>query len=160
MKITDKYIFFWGGIYSQWYKSKMIINGIEYNCCEQYMMHQKSLLFEPEKNKEISEKIMKSLDPKEQKSLGRQLVGFNKEIWDSKSLSIVFKGNLSKFSQNKILLNEMMSTGNRIFVEASPNDKIWGIGLHYDDEGIDNPENWMGTNLLGQVLTIVRNELS
>ena len=45
----ENFIFFYGGIYSQWYPSNFVIDGVEYNCAEQYMMHQKALLFSDEK---------------------------------------------------------------------------------------------------------------
>jgi len=74
-------------------------------------------------------------------------------------LAIVFEGNLAKFSQNPELKAEMLSTGNKIFVEASPLDHIWGIGLDEDAEGVDDPSYWLGLNLLGQALTLVKNQL-
>jgi len=160
MKITNQYVLFWGGIYSQWYKAPMIIDGKKYNCCEQYMMYQKAILFEPEKNAKIAEQILSTPNPKEQKALGRRVSGFDKAVWDKKCLSIVIKANMAKFSQNRELLDEMQTTGNRIFVEASPYDHVWGIGMHFDDDGVEDPLNWKGTNLLGQALTIVRNELT
>ena len=60
MKITDKYVFFWNGIYSQWYVAPMKIDGIEYNCCEQYMMHQKALTFG---DLEIADEILLETNP-------------------------------------------------------------------------------------------------
>ena len=156
MRITDKHVFFWNGIYSQWHKAPMTIDGIEYNSCEQYMMHQKALLFDDE---EIAELIMQEENPKEQKKFGRMIKGFDKALWDKNCLAIVFEGNLAKFSQNPELKAEMLSTGNKIFVEASPLDHIWGIGLDEDAEGIDDPSYWLGLNLLGQALTLVKNQL-
>jgi ribA/ribD-fused uncharacterized protein len=156
MKQTNKYVLFWSGIYSQWYKAKMEIDGIEYNTCEQYMMHQKALLF---KDEDIAEEIMNELDPSKQKFLGRKIKNFDKSIWDKHCLSIVFRGNLAKFSQNPDLKSALLSTGNRLMVEASPKDNIWGIGMHYEDEGVENPANWKGNNLLGQAITLVKNEL-
>ena len=156
MKITDNYVFFWNGIYSQWYKSPMTIDKMEYNSCEQYMMHQKALLFG---DSEIAELIMNESNPKEQKKYGRMIKNFDKSVWDKNCLAIVYEGNLAKFSQNKDLKEEMLSTGNRIFVEASPFDNIWGIGMSEDSEGIENPSFWLGLNLLGQALTLVKQEI-
>lgn len=157
MKITDKYVFFWNGIYSQWYSCNFEVDGEEYTSAEQYMMHQKALLFN---DYAIAQKILETNNPSEQKGLGRRISNFNKDIWDKNSLKIVIKGNLAKFSQNPYLLKQLLATENRIFCEASPYDYIWGVGLHEDDERILNPINWEGLNLLGQVLTIVRNELN
>lgn len=157
MKITDKYVFFWHGIYSQWHKSKMTIDGVEYSSCEQYMMHQKAIVFS---DFYIASQILLTDDPKEQKALGRKIQGFNKDIWDSVCLSIVFKGNLAKFSQNESLKADLLSTGNRIMVEASPLDKIWGIGIAEDHPDVESPESWRGLNLLGSALNLVKQELN
>ena len=156
MKITDNYVFFWSGIYSQWHKAPMTIDKVEYNSCEQYMMHQKALLFG---DNEIAELIMKETNPREQKKYGRMIKNFDKSTWDKNCLAIVYEGNLAKFSQNADLKEKMLSTGNRIFVEASPLDNIWGIGLDENAKGIENPSYWLGLNLLGQALTIVKKEV-
>ena len=156
MKITDKYVFFWNGIYSQWYQELMIVDGIEYHCCEQYMMHQKALTFN---DFDIAEKVMQTTHPNEQKALGRQIKNFNVNEWSKVNFGIVYKGNLAKFSQNQILKQELLSTGNKLLVEASPYDQIWGIGLGEDAENIDNPANWRGQNLLGWAITLVKQEL-
>lgn len=156
MKGTKKHIFFWNGIYSQWHKAPMTIDRIEYNSCEQYMMHQKALLFGDE---EIAELIMQETNPREQKKFGRMIKNFDKATWDKNCLAIVYEGNLAKFRQNADLKEQMLSTKNKIFVEASPLDSIWGIGLAEDAEGIDDPSYWLGLNLLGQALTLVKNQL-
>lgn len=156
MKITNKYVFFWGEYPSQWYNANMTINGVTYNCCEQYMMHQKALMFG---DTETADKIMATTDPRIQKSLGRTVKNFDKNEWDKRNLQIVYEGNYAKFTQNEDLKGELLSTGNRIFVEASPEDKIWGIGLHEVDPLVDDPMNWKGQNLLGWVITLVKQEL-
>ena len=156
MKITDKHVFFWNGIYSQWHKASMTVDNIEYNSCEQYMMHQKALLFG---DSEISELIMNESNPKEQKKYGRMIKNFDKTAWDKNCLAIVYEGNLAKFTQNGELKEQMLSAENRIFVEASPFDTIWGIGLAEDAEVIDDPSYWQGLNLLGQALTLVKTKL-
>jgi ribA/ribD-fused uncharacterized protein len=153
---TDKYVFFWNGIYSQWHKANMTIGKIEYNSCEQYMMHQKALLFGDE---ETAELIMQEKNPREQKKFGRMVKNFDKSVWEKNCLAIVYEGNLAKFSQNAGLKEEMLSTGNRFFVEASPFDNVWGIGMDENAQGVEDPSYWLGLNLLGQALTLVKNEL-
>jgi ribA/ribD-fused uncharacterized protein len=153
MTITDKYVFFWDGIYSQWYPEDMQIDGTFYNCCEQYMMEQKALLFG---DKETAKKIMKTSSPAEQKALGRSVKNFNRDIWDQHCMSIVIKGNYGKFAQPGMLRKDLIHTGNRIIVEASPYDKIWGIGMEENDPGIEDPANWKGLNLLGHAIMTVR----
>ena len=157
MKITENYVFFWDGIYSQWHQSPMEIDGVKYNCCEQYMMHQKALLFG---DQEIAEKIMNTSSPRDQKQLGRQIRGFDKGRWDAACVSIVYRGNFAKFSQNEELKQDLLATTDRILVEASPYDNIWGIGMGEDEEGVEDPKNWKGLNLLGWSITLVKKQLS
>ncbi len=152
----DKYVFFWNGIYSQWYPAKMTIDGKEFNCCEQWMMWSKAMLF---KDYATAQEIMEAEFPSHQKALGREVVGFDRNVWDSACLSIVYSGNLAKFSQNLDLKEELLSTGDKVIVEASPYDKIWGIGMAEYDSGVEDPKNWKGLNLLGQAIMYVRNEL-
>jgi ribA/ribD-fused uncharacterized protein len=156
MKTTNKYVFFWNGIYSQWHKANMTIDGITYNSCEQYMMHQKALTFG---DTEIAKLIMEETNPREQKKYGRMIKNFDKSVWDKVCLSIVIKGNYFKFSQNSDLKAALLLTGKRILVEASPVDNIWGIGMAEDDVNIEHPMCWKGLNLLGQAITIVKQEL-
>jgi ribA/ribD-fused uncharacterized protein len=120
------------------------------------MMHQKALLFE---DIEIAELIMKESNPREQKKYGRMIKNFDKSVWEKNCLAIVYEGNLAKFTQNSELMAAMLSTGDRIFVEASPLDNIWGIGLDENAEGIEDPSYWLGLNLLGQALTLVKNKI-
>jgi ribA/ribD-fused uncharacterized protein len=134
----------------------MMINGIKYNTCEQYMMHQKALLFGDE---EVAIAILNEPNPREQKALGRKIRNFDDQIWKQNCMRIVNEANFAKFTQNPELKAAVLSTRDRILVEASPKDFIWGIGMHYDDEGVDNPANWKGTNLLGQAITLVKQEL-
>lgn len=157
MRILEKYVLFWDGIYSQWYQANMTIEGITYNCCEQYMMHQKAITFN---DLIIADEVLATKSPKDQKALGRMINGFNKAKWDEVCVGIVYKGNLAKFSQNADLKKELLNTGTRVIVEASPHDPIWGIGLGENDPKALNPALWGGTNLLGWSIMLVRNELS
>lgn len=156
MKVTDKYVFFYNDEFSQWHRAPMIIEGVTYNCAEQYMMHQKALLFD---DYEVAKLIMTADFPGVQKKLGKAVKGFKQIKWDRHCLAIVYAGNLAKFSQNTELRKLILSYGDRIFVEAATYDSIWGIGFNENADGIENPANWQGTNLLGNVLTMVKNEL-
>ena len=153
MKITDKFVFFWDGPYSQWLQRPMQIDGVMYSCCEQYMMEQKALLFN---DKEAAKAIMKTTYPDEQKALGRQVKNFNRDMWDQHCMNIVFKANYAKFSQHPDLEKELRVTDNKIIVEASPTDKIWGIGMHETDPDVEDITKWRGLNLLGQAIMNVR----
>ena len=154
--ITENYVFFWGGICSQWYASEFQIDGQKYNCAEQYMMYKKALLFEDE---EVANAIMRTQNPKEQKALGRKVRGFNKEKWEEVCREYVYEANYAKFTQNPKLLEELMSYGNREIVEASPYDKIWGIGLHETSPDIEDKSKWQGTNWLGEAIMRTKEQI-
>ncbi len=161
-----EYVFFWkhyqnGNIItqsclSQWYDCKFEIDGILYSSAEQYMMAQKALLFE---DVESYRQILKSKHPKDYKALGRRVTNFNGSKWNSNRCPIVIKGNLAKFSQNEKLKNYLFSTKDKILVEASPYDKIWGIALPEENKRSKDPFAWKGENLLGFALMEVRDEL-
>lgn len=159
-----KYIFFWGhkpsadgsitkSCFSQWYDCCFTVDGVEYSTAEQYMMSQKALLFGDNK---IYSEIMNAYHPKQFKDLGRKISGFNEKVWNENKTDIVIKGNTAKFSQNQELKYFLLNTNNRILVEASPYDKIWGIGMKSDDTRCENPTLWNGENLLGFCLMEVR----
>ena len=158
---NEQFEFFWHGPFSQWYKCDFEVRGVLYNCAEQFMMAQKALLFGDEAT---FQKIMDTDSPREQKKLGRQVSNFSKDKWDEHRYTIVLAANLAKFSQNEDLKETLMETDLRTLVEASPYDKIWGIGLAEttkDGEPVDDVydrSQWKGINLLGQALTHVREQ--
>lgn len=161
----DDFIFFWGhhktnginkGCFSQWWPCTFSVDGATYNCAEQYMMAMKAKLFHDE---ETLQKIMETTEPNTCKYLGRQVKNFNSEKWDANCYQIVFWGNLHKFGQNEDLKKELLATGDKILVEASPYDHIWGIEMSQDNPDCGNPNKWKGTNLLGFALTEVRDIL-
>lgn len=159
-----KFIFFWGhkpsadgcitkSCFSQWWNCNFTIEGVEYNTAEQYMMAQKAVLFGDEK---IRAEIMAASHPKQYKDLGRRISGFKQDLWDKNCREIVVKGNVAKFSQNEDLKAFLLNTNARVLVEASPYDKIWGIGMGADDPRCENPMLWNGANFLGFCLMEAR----
>jgi ribA/ribD-fused uncharacterized protein len=161
----DDFIFFWGhhktsginkGCFSQWWPCNFMVNGIGYNFAEQYMMAEKARLFN---DTETLQKIMIAEEPNTCKYLGRQVKNFDSKTWDATCYQIVFQGNLAKFSQNEDLKKELLATGDKILVEASPYDHIWGIAMSKDHPDCVNPSKWKGTNLLGFALTEVKEVL-
>ena len=159
MEKNNKYYFFYKTRhpFSNWHPCTFEDEqGNEYNCSEQYMMAQKALLFG---DKEIFEKIMNEPNPKIQKELGRAVKGFDSKIWDQNAKKIVYDGCKLKFEQNPKLLNELLNTNGKELVEASPYDRVWGIGLAEDDPAIHDPLNWNGLNWLGEVLTQLREDI-
>lgn len=162
-----KYIFFWGhqpakdgkiskSCFSQWWICSFKVDGVEYNCAEQFMMAEKAKLFN---DMEMREKILAAKHPKQAKDFGRLIRGFQEDIWLKNRFNIVMRANQAKFSQNEELKKFLMQTKNRILVEASPVDKIWGIGMAADNKNVENPLYWKGLNLLGFALMAVRDEL-
>ncbi len=162
-QVIPEFIFFWGhhnkynqitkSCLSQWYPCKFKSNNIEYNCAEQYMMSEKAKLFN---DQEIYQLILKDNVQAKIKKLGRQVKNFNKEIWDKNKENIVVNGNVLKFSQNEDLKDFLIETGDKILVEASKTDTIWGIGLMERDPDSKFPSKWRGQNLLGFSLMHVR----
>ena len=148
-----EFIFFYGGTFSQWKRCSFIEDGIKFNCAEQYMMYHKAKLFGDDR---IAKQILELSNPKEQKKLGRLVKNFDEKIWDEHKYEIVKNGNILKFSQNPNLKKELLSTRTSILVEASPYDRVWGIGIGEMDPSRHNPKNWKGENLLGFALTEVR----
>ena len=149
----DKYTFFWNGPFSQWYISDIKIDGLTYNCCEQYMMAQKGRMFQ---DMNTTCAVMETPLPREQKALGRQVKNFNAYTWGAVARDIVYRGNVAKFEQNKELEMILEKTAGTLIVEASPYDTVWGIGMG-EAEAVNTPHaQWRGTNWLGQVITEVR----
>jgi ribA/ribD-fused uncharacterized protein len=149
---NEKFTFFWKGELSQWFKRDFVVCGTLYNTAEQYMMASKAKLM---KDTETLDKIMKSTSPREQKDLGREVKNFNSTLWDRFAKDVVFVGNYAKFVQNEDLLDLLLATRGTTLVEASPYDKIWGIGLEADDEEALERSTWKGLNWLGETLTNV-----
>lgn len=162
----NKFLFFWGHqpskdgsiiktCFSQWWKSSFTTNSVEYKTTEHWMMAKKAELF---KDFEIAEKIIKVNSPAEAKKLGREVKNYDNTIWLQHRYEIVKEGNFHKFNQNQKLKEFLLNTNDRVIVEASPVDAIWGIGMASDHEDCNNPKKWKGLNLLGFALMEVRDE--
>jgi ribA/ribD-fused uncharacterized protein len=153
---VEVFEFFFGGPFSQWHLCNFEISGIQYNCAEQYMMAEKARLFGDVVHEK---KIMNSLNPQEQKKLGRQVEGFDNSIWKGCAYEIVMEGNIAKFSQNNDLKDTLLSTSGKTLVEANPHDQLWGIGLGMNHPKAKKRSSWKGANWLGIILTEIREEL-
>ncbi|MDP9958804.1 NADAR family protein [Chryseobacterium lathyri] len=160
-----EFLFFWGhtvkdeitkSCFSQWFPIKFEENGTVYKTAEHYMMAGKAKVFN---DLEILEAVLNSDTPNQAKSLGRKVKNFDPVIWDEYKYEIVKKANLLKFSQNSKFKEFLLSTNDKILIEASPYDKIWGIGMLETDLRAKDPLLWDGENLLGFALMEVRDEL-
>lgn len=152
---------------SQWYPAPISVSykgeQLKLATAEHFMMFTKCLTFlsKDKANEEILQRIIQSTDPKDVKGLGRQIKGFDEPTWDARKFQFVVQGNKLKFTQNPELGKFLKSTGNLVLVEASPYDRIWGIGLDKNDRDVARPSKWRGENLLGFALMEVRdNHLS
>lgn len=161
----DDFEFFWGHkgkfpigkhCLSQWFYAPFVVDGVVYPTAEHWMMAKKALLFA---DNDTFHSIIATESPKDVKSLGRTIKGFSSTIWDVHKMDIVKEGNLLKF-QDPSLRDYLLSTENKILVEASPYDTIWGIGISVNQEEIFYKHLWRGENLLGFILMEVRDLLS
>ncbi|GGN88792.1 hypothetical protein GCM10010112_72640 [Actinoplanes lobatus] len=162
-----KFLFFWGhqpehdgsigaGCLSQWFPSPFTVDGTRFATAEHYMMWRKAVLFG---DGAMAQRILAAGHPHEAKKLGGRVAGFDQRTWNDHRVPIVVAGNLAKFGGDPALRTYLLGTGDRILVEASPRDRIWGIGLSRDDDAASAPSRWRGLNLLGFALMRVREEL-
>lgn len=178
MKKTERYVIFWGGIFSNWamtpfegrvaYKELMKLfgpknlslpaenieitsrlRGKRYENNEQWMMACKTWLMN---DLDTLKEIHKIKDPKQIKALGRSVKPFNEKLWDDNCEDVVTAGIVAKFTATDRMRSEILDTGEREMVEGSPFDRIWGIGIRWDNPDALNPAKWRGKNLLGKSL--------
>jgi ribA/ribD-fused uncharacterized protein len=160
-----KYLFFWGhepksnstACFSQWFDCAFECEGHRFATAEHYMMYRKACLFGDEK---IAKAILSASHPGEAKALGRQVSGFQQLKWEQRRLEIVVSGNMAKFSADERSRSVLLNSRQRILVEASPVDTIWGSGLEARHPKAAHATAWPGLNLLGFALMQVRTELA
>lgn len=165
--LRPRYLFFWGhrpppggevgkSCFSQWWPAAFEVAGVTYPTAEHYMMAEKARLFGDD---ETRGRILKADGPKAAKELGRRVKNFDERAWAEARFRLVVEGNMAKFGQNVGLGEFLVGTGDAVLVEASPVDRVWGIGLSADDERASDPGRWRGLNLLGFALMEVRGRL-
>lgn len=163
-----EFLFFWGhrperdgrvgpGCLSQWWPAAFEVDGRTFTTAEHYMMWRKAMLFGDEAS---AEKVLGAGHPKRAKEIGRGVRGFDETRWRESRYEIVLAGSLAKFGQHPELRDYLLGTGERVLVEASPLDRVWGIGLAADDPAAADPARWRGLNLLGFALTEARGLLA
>ncbi|MGW5753293.1 NADAR family protein [Nocardia rhamnosiphila] len=162
-----KYLPFWGhhprsdgsvgaGCLSQWWPAEFTVDGTVFPTAEHYMMWRKAMLFD---DGAIAAEVLEAGSPGAAKALGRRIVGFDEELWGLHRFGIVVAGNVAKFGRHEELRRFLLDTGDRVLVEASPVDRVWGIGLAADDPRAEDPARWKGLNLLGFALMEARSAL-
>ncbi|MFE1035603.1 NADAR family protein [Streptomyces sp. NPDC058807] len=162
-----KYLCFWGhrprpdgrigpSCLSQWWPSPFTVAGVEYATAEHWMMAGKARLFG---DAEAERRVLAAEHPAEAKKTGRLVRGFDEAVWERERFSVVVEGSVHKFASDPALRGFLLGTGDRVLVEASPVDRVWGIGLAADDEAATDPERWRGPNLLGFALMAARERL-
>jgi len=158
LKVYQNHVAFWGSPFSNFHPCRFVYKDVEWKSSEQCFMAMKALHF---KDAESYERILESTTPKEAKAIGRKVRNFSFG-WSAVSESIMFEVVLAKFSQNDDLKSLILSDEfkGKKFVEGSPYDKKWGVGMRYTNPAIDDESNWEGKNLLGKVLDKVRKQLS
>lgn len=157
MKITNKFLFFYGTaeVFSNWHPVAFSMNGVTFRNSEQAMMYYKAKLMGDTTS---MVKILNTPDPYAVKKLGREIKPWDDHKWNSDKLNVMVDILVHKFS-SEALKEALLSTGELELVEASPYDKIWGIGMREDDDGVENKKNWKGQNLLGIALMNARSIL-
>jgi ribA/ribD-fused uncharacterized protein len=170
MRITDEFVSFWGGPCSNWFKCPIegqlpvVVRSeggrralrkhpdvLRFAHNEQFMMAGKSTIFG---DFNTLARIMKEPDQQKVKDLGKEVGGFDQEVWDSSNVVLVAIAGYYKFTQYDELYEFMLDVQGRRFVEGSPKDRIWGVKMRWDDPKIEDPANWRGENRLGQALDI------
>jgi ribA/ribD-fused uncharacterized protein len=144
------------GCLSQWWPSPFTVDGVHYATAEHWMMAGKARLFD---DAEAVAAVLTATSPGAAKAVGRRVRGFDERRWRQARYDIVVAGNLAKFSQHPELAHFLRRTGAKVLVEASPYDRIWGIGLAPSHEDVPRPTRWRGLNLLGFALMDVRDRL-
>ncbi|MGW0467979.1 NADAR family protein [Streptomyces sp. NPDC003027] len=175
-----KWLHFWGhrprpdgqlsaSCLSQWWPSPFEVDGVRYATAEHWMMAAKARLFGDE---EAERAALAARSPAAAKKAGRLVRGFDEAVWERERFGIVVEGSVHKFASDEALRGFLVGTGGRsemgvppaegrgrVLVEASPLDRIWGIGLAADDPRAKDPSRWRGLNLLGFALMEARERL-
>ncbi|MFD5324023.1 NADAR family protein [Streptomyces sp. NPDC127092] len=163
-----KWLHFWGhrphpdgrlsaSCLSQWWPSPFEVEGVRYATAEHWMMAEKARLFG---DAEAERAALTAKSPGAAKTAGRLVRGFDEPTWQRKRFEIVVAGSVHKFGSDDALRGFLLGTGGRVLVEASPLDRVWGIGLAADDPRACDPDRWRGLNLLGFALMEARERLS
>src|SRR4051794_7851451 len=165
--VRVRFLYFWGhrpqgdgtvgpGCLSQWWPAPFTVDGVEFATAEHYMMWRKAMVF---RDGAVAGRVLTADHPQRAKALGREVRGFDERTWCDARFDIVVAGSVAKFDQHPDLRDYLLNTGDRVLVEASPVDQVWGIGLRATDGRAGDPARWRGLNLLGFALMRARAQL-
>jgi ribA/ribD-fused uncharacterized protein len=141
---------------SQWWPAPFTVDGVAYPTAEHWMIAGRARLF---RDDQALAAVLAAEDPKTAKAAGRSVRGFGEQAWAAARFDLVVDGNLAKFAHNPDLGAFLAATRPRVLVEASPRDRIWGIGMTAAHPDATRPSCWRGTNLLEFALMNVRDQL-
>jgi ribA/ribD-fused uncharacterized protein len=94
-------------------------------------------------------KCLRSKSPKEQKAYGKKCRNFDLKVWDIASIPIVVSSQIARAEADDVLRRLYLQSGSRVFVEGSPTDTVWGVGIKWDHVAIKDESKWKGQNRLG-----------
>lgn len=144
------------GFLSNWYYSPFNIDKIYYTSAEQYIMHQKCLMFGDDNS---AAAVLATDYPENHQIIGRQVKSYVNSIWAGSRQIIAVRGLLAKFSQNENLKEYLLETNDAYLVECAHSDKIWTCGLRLNESERFDADKWSGQNILGFSLMEVRRHL-
>jgi ribA/ribD-fused uncharacterized protein len=162
---------------SNWHPAPFVVKGIEFPTNEHFMMYCKARLFGDEQvaaailgddaaawralqgTERAAMASRPAGDPARAKALGRAVRRFDAAAWEARCRGYVKTGARAKFTQHLKLLADLLATAGTLLVEASPYDRVWGVGLSASDPRIRDRAKWRGENRLGHLLTDLREEL-
>lgn len=164
---TADYLLFWGhtpkdaaqvdaSCLSQWFPRAFELDGVRYATAEHFMMAEKARLF---RDREALDRVLASKTPAEAKKIGREVRNFAPDAWGRARSEAVVRGNVGKFGAHDDLRTFLLGTKEKVLVEASPRDRIWGIGMGRSNPDALFPARWRGLNLLGFALMEARARL-
>lgn len=159
---TDTHVYFWTNWLSNFKVCKIVdpVTKIEFASTEAAYMWCKARFFNDTETCDLlASGVSVSMTPREAKNLGRVVKNYHDDLWDCVRYGYMVYVNYLKYTQNDDLKAKLLATGDRVLVEASPNDLIWGVGLFANDPLILDDKNWKGRNLLGNALMEVRNKI-
>lgn len=132
-------------------------------------MYKKALLSDDSAS---AAKILAATSARKQKALGREVANYDETRWCEEWVAIVERASWLKVSQGTnaasmrmgdagepvALKGLLLATKGRELVEASPFDRVWGIGFKAEEALGVSRARW-GENLLGKALMRVRDQL-